>query len=433
MGMKVGDFFVALGFEVDDKTLKAFNDQIKTGAKTLSAMGATAAATAYAINQFVASSVDSSVKLKNLSDQTGVATEEVQRFYNVAGRLNTEVNLDDVINAFGRLSDVIAEAKLGQGPIGEAAMLGLNNIGGMTPVEVIKQLRQNYKNNVAAWGNGDERVVQQLMKSIGLGPEFIQAIKATDEEYNKLWANPILDGQYREELIKLAQTQKEFTYQWELFKGNMSAKISPTVTDFLQSLNAILGKTSDLADQAAGKLKKVSEAVDKKDKTGAIKREARLAANAGVVGTGAALMATPSPFFVTQGIGATLILGAAINDLGRYIRGKDSTTGDLVNGFSVVRDNLKQDISNELMKTKEQQEIDRQDILKGKTGVFGRSPNDPTYGPQRTSAITNNNEFNIYSQGNPREVAEQVVSTLQDRQFRTDQINQLFQASGMTA
>lgn len=421
--MQVGELFVALGFQVDDKSLKEFNDNIKAGTKFLGAMTATAAGTVYAINRFTASSVDSSVKLKNLSDQTQTATDDVQRFYNVAGRLNTQITLDDTINAFQQLSDVIAEAKLGKGPIGEAGMLGLDNIGSMTPMAVIRQLRENYKNNVKAWGQGDERVIQNLMKSIGLGPEFIQAIKATDDQFTQLWENPILNGDARAKLVEVAKAEKEVNFQWELLKGNFSAEFSPAIIEFLTNLNALLGKTTEQAGKTGEAIKQFQK------KTGTNDSQMRTIGNAAALETGLGLMAVPSPFFATQALGGTIILGTGINDVGKYIRGKPSTTGDMIDVFGTKFENFKQSIIEELMKTKAEQEEDRRRLLNDQpldNKGFGRYNSGPT-------SFNQTNNINVSSTADERSVAMAVVDELNNRRFREMEFNMGFNASGMQA
>lgn len=420
---KVGDLFIALGFQVDDKKLKDFNDNIKGGTLALTAMSGVAAGAVYAINQFTSSSVDASVKLNNLHQQTGTATEEVQRFYNVAGRLNSEVTLDDTIGAFTKLSDAIAEAKLGKGPTGEAGMLGIDNLAQQTPLNIIRQLRENFKNNVAAWGNGtDERTIQQLMQSLGIGPEFIQAIKATDEEYARLWHNPILSGDAQQKLVEMANATKEFGFQWELLKGNLSAELSPSIIEFMTNLNAVMGEASEKSGLLSQNIKKFQK------ETGLNDDQTRTVGNAAAVTTGLGLMAIPSPFFATQAAGGVIIGGTAINDVGKYIRGKPSTTGDIINnvpGNPIER--LRHTISEELMKTKEEQEEDRRRILNGESlepkGV-GR------IGPQSSNQGGTNN-FYISSTGDPRQVALEVIAVSDRRVYTEAQYNLGLNASGM--
>ena len=418
--MKVGDLFIALGFQVDDKKLKDFNDNIKTGTLALGSMSATAAAAVYAVNRFTASSVDSSVKLSNLTAQTGVAAEEVQRFYNVAGRLNTDITLDDTINAFTQLADVIAQAKLGQGPTGEAGMLGLDNIGGMTPLEVIKQLRENFKNNVAAWGQGDERVIQNLMKQIGLGPEFIQTIKATDEEFNRLYNNPILNGDAQAKLVELAKATKEMNFQWELFKGNMSAKFSPTIINFMENLNAVLGKTVELTGEASSKF---DEFQQKHDPEGKITRNV---GNAAAIATGAGLVRSGSIW--AKGAGLTILGATAINDAGNYLRDQPSSIGDAEGAWPSIRKFLGapfKGFADEWAKAEQEKNEMRMEYLRQQQSPSG------TIQPQSFNG--RGDTFNVYSVGDPRQVALEVISVRDGRQYREAELNLGMNASGMNA
>lgn len=408
--MKVGELFIALGFDVDDKKLKEFKDNIKDGTVALASMATTAAATVYAIKRFTQDSVDSSVKLKNFTEQTGVATEEVQRFYNVAGRKNPLVTLDDTLNAFTNLRDSIAQARLGTGPTGEAAMLGLNNFGNMTPMQAVMQLRKNFRDNVNNIGTGDERVVQQWMKAIGLGPEFLGAIKATDEEFNKLWNNPILGPEYLDRLTQLAQAQKEFGFQWDILKGKLSSAITPTATEFLKNLNTVMEKTYELGGKAIERFDKMPESLK------------LLTVGLSAAALAAAALLLPFGEIVA---GAALIL-AAINDIGNYVNGKPSVTGGVIDGSKGLYDRAKKLITDELNKTPEQNKKEREEMLNGPAfGKVGQALG--------LTSMNQNNTYHIHSNGDPREVAQQVADTTAQREWRQNQANLLFEASGMHA
>lgn len=253
--MKIGELFMALGFDVDDKKLKEFDDNVKSGAASLAKMAAVAAGTVYAVNRFVAGSVQSSVELRNFREETGYASEDVERFYNVIGRLNTNVTLDQTAAAFRALSDTISQAKFGEGPISEAAMLGLSDIALMEPMQIIEELRDRFESNVASWGYDRTR---DMMSALGLGSEFIMAIKATDEEFNRLWRNPILGNQYRDRLLELAEAQKEFSFQWTILKGELSARISPY---FIEWIDKAIPAIDQLISNMEAAIPKVAEFV----------------------------------------------------------------------------------------------------------------------------------------------------------------------------
>lgn len=236
--MRVGELFVALGFDVDDKKLKEFDDNIKGTVKSIAAMSAAAAAAVYAVNRFVASSVESSVKLKNFQAETGYATEGVERFYNVASMLDTTITLDQVIGGFQRLSNAIADAKLGDIPQG-ALFLGLSNFSNMNPDEVIANLRQNYTKVLNGIAGGNKSLYRKWLSDIGLG-DFIQAIEASEEEFNKFWSLAIPTGSDRNAMLEMARAYKEFNRQFELFKMQISTQISPYIIEVLTNAMPIV-------------------------------------------------------------------------------------------------------------------------------------------------------------------------------------------------
>lgn len=406
--MKVGELFVALGFDVDDKKLKDFNSGVQSTVVTLGKMAAVAAAALFAANKFASGSAQYAVQLQNFSDQTGVATEEVQRFYNVASRLNSEVTMENVIGSFTRLSEVIAEAKMGRGPLGVAAQLGIENLGALSEMQVIETLRRNFARNTEVWGRGDEQVVIDMMKQIGIGPEYIRTIKATDEEFTRLANNAILSEEKIARLAELAAKNKELSIQFQLLKDSMAAAVAPTLITFMENLLAVAGKIPTAIQKARGEFNALPEPLK--------------LVTVGLVAAAAAAAALAAPFGpIIAGVGLML---AALNDLGRYLRGESSLTGSVIDGAGDLWDKLKGSISSELAKSPEEHRRDRERILR-ESSPAGR------VGPQSMQ----NNNFYIQTD-DARQAAMLTVdqlANLQNRENRRAQVDIGFNASGMFA
>lgn len=414
--MKVGDLFIALGFQVDDKKLKGFNDNIKDGTKFLGSMSAAAGAAVYAVKNFTASSTDAAVKLQNLQTQTGIATDDVRRFYSVASGLNAEISLDDTIDAFRNLRKSVADAGLGNGPTGEAGLLGLSNFAKMTPKQIIDQLRATYPQILATTGGNDPVRVQKWMEAIGLGPQFFQAITASKEKYNELYDTPILDGDAQEKLVQLAIATKKFSNEWELMKGTLSGDFSPKIINFLENVNAVMQKTSELSGKVSENIGKLQE---QHDPEGTISRTAGNATSAAI---GWRLLKSPNKY--AKGVGAAILGATAINDVGAYINGKPSSTGDAMKYGKTFA----QEVIEEMQKSKSQQEDDRQRMLHDQpvnSGGFGRIS---APGPQSM-----NNTFNIYGGNDARATAVAVVERIDLRSFREAEINLGMTSSGAVA
>jgi len=302
--MQVGELFVALGFDVDDKQLKDFNQEVKNGMTGLLKMVGVMSGAAFAVNAFVSGAVRTSVELKNFREETGYASDDVERFYNVIGRLNSNVSFEQTIGAFRALSDTISQAKFGQGAIGQAGMLGLNDIGNMNPMDVINRLRENYSRNVGLYGADRTR---DLMSELGLTSEFIQAIKATNQEFNTLFNKPILGGENRKRLEDIAEAQKELAFQWQLLRGELSADISDEMIVFMENLIPVMKDT-------ASNIIAVSDALSKFFST--LSPEAVNSIKAMAVALFIALNPMVSLF---------IALALAINDFGKALRGLEDS------------------------------------------------------------------------------------------------------------
>lgn len=310
--MRIGELFVALGFDVDDKKLKDFNEEVKSGMTGLLKMAGVVSGAAFAVNAFVSGAVQQSVALKNFREETGYASDDVERFYNVIGRLNENVTLDQTVSAFRALSDTISQAKFGQGAIGQAGMLGLANLGAMTPMEVIRRLRENYARNVEQYGADRTR---DLMSELGLTSEFIQSIKATNQEFDTLFNKPILGAENRNRLEEIAEAQKELSFQWQLLRGELSAEISDEIVLFLNNLiPAVI--------EVAKNFKALGSAIS--DAFNGLSPEQQKMLLSAAVALGAGMAAAFAP--VTT---ALVTILALVNEIGKAMRGESGLVDDI--------------------------------------------------------------------------------------------------------
>lgn len=392
--MNIGSLFIALGFDVDDQKLKGFQDEITAVRNNLFKVTAVAAGAVFAINRFVASSVSDSVKLKNFTQQTGIAGDEVERFYNVAGRLNTELTLDSTIGMFQNLADTISLASEGMGAIGEATRLGLPNIGSMTPIEAINKLRERLDENIANLGY--KRTID-LMSAIGVTPEFIETIKATDAEFARLANNPILGESMRQKILGIAKAQKELSFQWNLFKGQVTEDIAIPIIDTLNSAFPIF-------KQFVGGLKAIgsdlSFASEKFETFFSVLKYGALG-----------VLAVLNPVLAVLGA-----LGYGVYDLGKYAQGKESYTGKGMLAFLDLMKSQEGSVALDLKRTLAQQ--NPSSSLSSKYFDATGSRDIASYANSKN--VNNNTTMNIQSSASPRDVAQEVIN-LMNGQYKLTQ------------
>jgi hypothetical protein len=317
----IGELFIKLGFDVDDKKLKSFDDGIKSVRNEMAKLAAGAAVAVYAVNRFVNDSVNDAIKLQKFRTETGYATEDLERFYNVARSLDQTVTLDDVIGAFRQLSDVISSAQWGELP-GGALFLGIPDIRSASPAEIINKVRANRDKVLYGIAQGDVGKFRQLVEEVGLGDVFA-AIMADEQTYDDLFKSAIpTTKEQQEAILQLARAYSDFNYEFATFKREMTTEIAPYIIPIIQQAIPLL-REFVLNISAVGNALNETFGGD--------------ATQYGIIAFLALLATRLSPVAV-----AITAIVAGLNEIGAFFRNKDSffdstIFGDVKDGFMSLK------------------------------------------------------------------------------------------------
>ncbi len=304
--MQLGEFFIALGFDVDDDKLKEFKDDIAGLGKDFLKISTVAAGTVYAINAFVSGGVAAATAMRNFNTETGNSIEALQRWQVGATLTNAATSADQVTASFHAMANSIADVTMGKGPVGAYSMLGIDNVRGMDVGEVMEQLRANFDNNVNQWGLPQ---TVNLMRDIGFDPGMLNSLKLTRKEFDKLVGGKMLDPESRERLVRLGDAISKFKWDFKLWKDELFADMSPKLIEFIEIAIPYMKDFYESLKAVGGALRGLWDDLDD-DWQGAMKIIA-----GGLVAYFAPVTAT----FVA--------LAAAIWDIGRALRGLESYTG----------------------------------------------------------------------------------------------------------
>lgn len=240
--MNIGELFIALGFDVDDKKLKEFNENIKSGMTELLKMSAVAAGAVYAMNAFVEGGIRSATALRNFNAETGNSIEGLQKWQVAAVLTNAAISADEVTASFQAMSQAIADVTMGKGPSGAFAMLGVSDVRGRDPADVLEELRLNFNENVKKWGLPQ---TVNLMKEVGFDKGMLQALQLTRYEFDELAGSKFLDQETRDRLIDLGNAMSRFKLEWKLYKDQISADLAPGLIQFIDN---VIPKLKDFGD-----------------------------------------------------------------------------------------------------------------------------------------------------------------------------------------
>lgn len=324
--MNVGELFVSLGFDVDDASLKDFNSKIVEGRNEILEMSAAATAAVYALNAMFESSAHNSLQLKNFTDQTGYSAEALQKWQAVIHETNPAIGLEEAANGYKKLAQTLIDIRQGKGNSGALAMLGVTYDPNMTPEKALAQVAAHLRETIAQNGVG---FTTDKLNAIGIGAGALDALKLYADDlaqFQKMGMGAVVSEDTIAKNIEYAKTIAAIDVEWQKFKMEFTADWAGPVIGVIKETDEWLGEFH----------KNVAAVYDYIHNHQDIFKpiEIGLAALGGFWAV--------ATFPVT---GAFIALAAAINDVGKALRGLPSFTGDIKENFMPGLHNLIHDPS----------------------------------------------------------------------------------------
>lgn len=315
--MQVGSLFIALGFKVDDAKLKSFKDGVSSLQKEMFKLSAVAAGAVYSINRFLNQGVQSSVALRNYSVQTGQATDELERFANVAERANTTLTLDQVISSFREVGTVLDEIRRkGNYPTG-ALWMGLGNLSDIRdPADLVKKIYADMP-NIMRRLNGDRIAFSNELSTIGLSG-FENMFFLSPDKFQEWWSKAIPTSEQREAMERIAVAYKNFSKEFDMFKIRMGAKIEPY---WVAAIDKAIPALESLAENLTAVGSALHDAFSSLDG----------GAQTGIIAGIGILVAALNPL-------KTMVLAIVwgLNEMGKKIRGEENWIDKSMDSFAAL-------------------------------------------------------------------------------------------------
>ena len=130
----IGELFINLGVKGDTKKLDEFKGSVTKLRSNLIAVGAAFAGAVVGLNTLVNSSLKGVVSLQNLSNQTGLAVENLQKLQQVGQLSNLALSADQIAQSIGNLQKNINDITVfGTGNLTPFSQLGVDPMQSKTP------------------------------------------------------------------------------------------------------------------------------------------------------------------------------------------------------------------------------------------------------------------------------------------------------------
>ena len=200
--MTIGELVVKLGIVADTDKAKGFS----TALKDVTVGGAAAVAGLIGVSlQFkhlFEESIDAAMGLQMFNSQTGLSTEQLQKWQVVAERAN--VSAESVATSITALQRNIADIRMGRGNIAPFQLLGIDIR--QDPFQILNQLRERI-------AGLPRPLAANLIQQLGFSPDMIQLLSLTNKQLKDLAGPDLIISeknqrrllQTRLEIVKLRQ------------------------------------------------------------------------------------------------------------------------------------------------------------------------------------------------------------------------------------
>lgn len=372
---------------------------------------ATGAAVVYkVIDRMISSLVQANAHMITFNRTTGISLSSLNKYASAAMAVNPNATIEGTAQSMSNLASNLYDIRMGRGdvsPYQELAFVGGRafNPMGMTPEQVIENLRESLK------GVNDIQATN-IITRMGFSPEDLQMLRMSRAEFEKI-QSLFLDPSEREAINKYGIEIKKLKLQMNLFKDRALLTLMPVFLKITQVIR-------DFFKQISSSVMLWSTAIDRltsfADACSRFRDELKLLA---AVFLG--LMTVMHPWLA----GLTAIY-LVVEDIVGYFLGWDSVTGMVVDGFK--------QLSRELNEIKMPKWIENLANLiplmlqiggGALFGSFGQDVGSALSEPvpvgvsnssasydNRTSNVTQNNEFRISAAGNGlfREITDNLMT-----------------------
>lgn len=234
-GGLLDEIFVALGFKVDDKKLKDFNNGLESTVKSLKRAITVFGGAVIAVDRLTNALLKANQAYISFNQQTGISIDAANRLMGAGMLANYNLAPEAMMGSLQALQSNLAAIRIGQGNIAPFQILGINPVG-KDATQIVEDLR------IALEGVDDAMAVN-LIQQLGLSPEFISLLRLSTEEVKRLTAASqqfMLTEAQRQSLNELAMELRLVHMEMAYLKDRAIIAIGPHLVKFLDRFAKIL-------------------------------------------------------------------------------------------------------------------------------------------------------------------------------------------------
>jgi len=238
-GGLIDELFVALGFKIDDKEVKTFDNNLKSTLKSATRFAAAVTAAVVVVDHMATSLLKNNQAFISFNQQTGLAIGNMQRIAKAGMLANMNITPETVMQSMQAVQSNLAQIRLGQGNIEPYQLLGISPVG--------KDANQVFDDLRSAIKGLDDMTATNIISRMGFNPEMITVLRMTNaelEDMNGLMLSP----EQRQAMEQYGMALRKVNMELGLLKDQALLAIMPALIDFLKGFKAIAQVTYDMMD-----------------------------------------------------------------------------------------------------------------------------------------------------------------------------------------
>lgn len=336
--MKLGEFFVALGFQLEgeqalDKVDMKLDDLASGAAKALAGVASLTAGMGLMLKQ----ALETANGFRQFALATGLSSQELQRWQSLAEQAG--IDAGELAQGVKTLQQATADIAMGRGNVAPWQLLGI--APSRNPFDTLRDIRR-------AIEGLDPAIARTVVSEMGLGEGMLNILRMSSDQFESLNRNFVRTQGQIDQLNKINSLWAQYAFQIKSVKDQLVAALVPVlqpvlrlmilVNEKMASFTQWLNKSSVGAKIVKGILVVLITAV--------VTLTAGLTALLAILGAVAATMAfmeiAMGPWLgiltlITIAVAALVLV---MDDFITGAQGGKSAIGDLVDAFKPLYDML---------------------------------------------------------------------------------------------
>lgn len=248
MAIPIAEIFAAIGFKIDDKSVKEFNKNVDTGVNAMKGFALKAVAVVTTLNLMTTSLLRNNQAFINFNRQTGLSIANMNKIAQAGMMVDFGLDPKQVMSSIQSLESNLASIRIGQGNISPFQILGVSPVG-KDAYAVIDDLREAIK-------GVDDMTAVNLIQQMGLSPEFISILRMSKEEIESFNQGLMLSEAERKAMQQRQIEFRKIFLELGLVKDRGLIAILPVLTKIMQGFTKFMKGVAALLG-LAGKVFKV--------------------------------------------------------------------------------------------------------------------------------------------------------------------------------